>query len=53
MTDHKVESVVSDEEAGRFWGASGPWVGLTPDDSPLVMRDITLAEMYALDWEAP
>jgi len=53
LTDHKVELVVSDEEAGRFWGTSGPWVGLAPDDSPLVMRDISLTEIYALDWEAP
>ena len=29
----------------------GPWGGLTPDDSPLVSRDISSQEIYALDWE--
>ena len=50
---NQVELVVSDKEVGRIWGASGPWVGLTPDDSPMVMRDVSLTEIYALDWEAP
>ena len=52
FTDHKVELVVSDKEVGRIGGGFGPWVGLAPDDSPLVMRDVSLTEIYALDWEA-
>jgi Tol biopolymer transport system component len=31
---------------------SGP-MGLAPDDSPLLTRDISTQEIYALDWEAP
>jgi Tol biopolymer transport system component len=53
LSDRKLELVVTDKEVGRIFGASGDWVGLAPDDSPLVMRDISLTEIYALDWEAP
>jgi len=28
-------------------------MGLAPDDSPLLTRDISTQEIYALDWEAP
>ena len=27
--------------------------GVTPDDSPLLLRDTGTQEIYALDWEAP
>jgi len=29
-----------------------PWMGLTPDSSPLVVRGIGTQEIYALDWES-
>jgi eukaryotic-like serine/threonine-protein kinase len=29
------------------------WVGLDATDAPLVMRDATTFDLYALDWEAP
>lgn len=31
----------------------GNWVGLAPDDSPLLLRDTGAQDIYALDWEAP
>jgi hypothetical protein len=31
----------------------GPWAGLAPDSSPLLTRDASFDELYALDWEAP
>ncbi len=34
-------------------GNTGPWLGLAPDDSPLVLRDIGTQDIYALDWEEP
>jgi DNA-binding winged helix-turn-helix (wHTH) protein/Tol biopolymer transport system component len=53
VTDRKLERVVSLKEIRRptseSWGA---WLGLTPDDSPLVLRDVTSQEIYALDWQA-
>jgi tricorn protease-like protein len=30
-----------------------PWSGVTPDGSPLLQRDISTQEVYALDFEAP
>jgi hypothetical protein len=29
------------------------WVGLTPDDSPLVLRDTGTQEIYAFDVDLP
>jgi serine/threonine protein kinase/Tol biopolymer transport system component len=29
------------------------WLGMAPDDSPLLLRDIGTKEIYALDWQAP
>jgi Tol biopolymer transport system component len=34
------------------YGAA-PWVGLDATDAPLVTRDATTFDLYALDWEAP
>jgi hypothetical protein len=34
-------------------GLLGPWSGLSPDDSPLLLRDISSQDVYALDWDAP
>jgi serine/threonine protein kinase len=30
-----------------------PWSGVTPDGAPLLLRDISSQEVYALDFEAP
>jgi hypothetical protein len=29
------------------------WVGLDPQDAPIVLRDTSTYELYALDWERP
>jgi hypothetical protein len=47
-----VEQVV-DLNNFRMAGYFGPWLGLAPDDSPLLLRDTGSQEIYALDWEAP
>ena len=31
----------------------GNWVGAAPDDSVLTLRDLSVQEIFALDWEAP
>jgi hypothetical protein len=33
------------------WASAGKWTGLASDDSPLVLRDTSVEEIYALDWE--
>ena len=53
VADRKVERVVSMKGFRRAEGQFGFWMGLAPDDSPLVVRDVGVQEIYALDWEAP
>ena len=53
ISDHKLERLASLKGIQRFWGQFGPWTGLAPDDSLLLVRDISNQEVYALDWQAP
>jgi len=53
ISDHKLERLLSLKGLRRYWGQFGPWTGLAPDDSPLLVRDISSQEIYALDWQAP
>jgi len=53
IRDHKVEQILSLKDVPRAVGSLGPWTGLAPDGSPLIQRDASLDEIYALDWEAP
>ncbi|HYA62935.1 MAG TPA: hypothetical protein VED66_07005, partial [Candidatus Sulfotelmatobacter sp.] len=55
LADRKVEQVVSLKDFGRaVFSANGAmWMGLTPDGSPLLMRDTGTQEVYALDFEEP
>ena len=48
ISDRKLERVVGLKET-RQTGA----FSLAPDDSPLILRDTGVAEIYALDWQAP
>jgi hypothetical protein len=52
--DHKLEQVASmPPPIGLAFGLFGPWTGLAPDDSPLLMRDTSIHKIYALDWQLP
>jgi len=54
INNRKVERVVSLKEVKRPTSASwGSWTGLTPNDEPLALRDISTYEIYALEWELP
>jgi len=53
ISDRKLERVA---DLRNFRRAVDPWVswmGLSPDGSPLLMRDIGSQEVYALDLEEP
>jgi Tol biopolymer transport system component len=53
MNDRKIEDVAETSNIGRLTvGTFGQWFGLAPDDSPLLARDISTQEIYALqiDW---
>jgi len=53
MSDLKVERLVNLTGLRRALGVFGPWAGLTPDDSPMTLRDAGAEDVYALDWQAP
>jgi Tol biopolymer transport system component/DNA-binding winged helix-turn-helix (wHTH) protein len=53
ISDRKLERLVSLKGVRRFWGELGEWTGLAPDDSPLLVRDTSSQEVYALDWQTP
>lgn len=49
VSDGKLEQAVSLNDIRIGW----IWTGLAPDDSPMVIRDASTQEIYALEWEAP
>jgi len=54
LSDRKVEHLVSLKDFRREVLEQGlPWMGLTPDGSPILMRDTGSQEVYALDFEIP
>ncbi len=52
ISDRKLEQVFSLKDVRQAPGW-GEWVGLAPDDSPLLVRDTGTQDIYALDWQAP
>jgi eukaryotic-like serine/threonine-protein kinase len=50
ISDRKVEKIAS--LAGMPLTGSG-WMGLAPDDSPMMPLDASIDEIYAIDWTAP
>jgi Tol biopolymer transport system component len=54
LSDRKIESIVDVKNVGRVTtGTIEDWFGLAPDDSPLFARDISTAEIYALEMDWP
>jgi Tol biopolymer transport system component len=53
VSDRKVERVVNLKGYRRARGPLGAWMGLAPDDSPLLLRDVGVQEIYALDVQLP
>ena len=52
ISDGEVEQV-SDLTNLPTTGNIGPWLGLGPDDSPLLLKDIGTQDIYSLDWNEP
>jgi Tol biopolymer transport system component/DNA-binding winged helix-turn-helix (wHTH) protein len=59
ISDRSLHRVVSLKDmrqfvaGGLFSSWMGTWTGLTPDGSPLLQRDISTQEIYALDLQLP
>jgi hypothetical protein len=52
ISDRRIEDVVDLKSMGRLpVGTFGYWFGLAPDDSPLLSRDISTQEVYAIRWQ--
>jgi Tol biopolymer transport system component len=52
IRDRKLEQV-ADLKNFPTTGSFGWWLGLAPDDSPLLLHDTSMQDIYALDWQAP
>jgi hypothetical protein len=53
ISDRKLERLFSLKSVRRLRGPLGEWTGLAPDDSPLLVRDTSSQEIYALDFQVP
>ena len=51
-TTHKSERILGlpDFQLGGVWGV---WFGVTPNGDPLIVRDLTSTDLYALDMDLP
>ncbi|HZD48504.1 MAG TPA: hypothetical protein VE178_07145 [Silvibacterium sp.] len=50
LRDRQVERVAGLKSLRRSLHEMGWWMGLTPDGSPMVLRDTSIEEIYALDF---
>src|SRR6185369_5418106 len=54
LRDRKIETIVDFQRVGRLTvGTIVEWFGIAPDDSPLMARDISTQELYAIDVNWP
>jgi Tol biopolymer transport system component len=54
ISDRKLDQVLSLKDFHQPLGSLGSnWIGLTPDDSPLLLRDTGTADVYGLDLDLP
>lgn len=52
LKEHKTERII-DLKKFPTTGYYGSWLGMAPDDSPLILRDAATQDVYSLDWEEP
>lgn len=53
LADRKLERVADLKGFRRAVSAGFPWSGVTPDGAPILLRDLSTQEVYALDLEEP
>ena len=53
ISDHQLEEIADLTGLRRYWGEFGEWSGLAPDETPLLTRNASSEEVYALDWNHP
>jgi eukaryotic-like serine/threonine-protein kinase len=52
IRDRKVDQVASLKDF-QMTGHYGVWLGLTPDDSPMLLKDTGTQDIVSMDWNAP
>ena len=50
ISDRQLERIASLKSVRRAFNEMGWWMGLAPDGSPMVLRDASIEEIYALDF---
>ena len=53
IRDRKLEQVVSLKDFPRTRGPNGNWFDIAPDDSPLLLRNLSTEQLYELDVDLP
>ena len=53
VSNGKLEPMFSMKSFQAAGGPFGNWSGLAPDESPLLVQDASIQEIYALDWDRP
>jgi hypothetical protein len=53
IATHKQERIVVVKDIPRVDMSGGPWNGVAPDGSPLIMRDTGNREIYSLELQLP
>jgi len=53
VADGRITQMMGLKNIHRLFPQWGEWSGMTPDGSPLVVRDTSTQEIYALDWQLP
>jgi Tol biopolymer transport system component/DNA-binding winged helix-turn-helix (wHTH) protein len=53
LSDLHMDTIVKIGDVRRYYGSFGPWAGIAPDGSPLLVRDISNEEIYSLDLQLP
>ena len=51
IRDKAVEKAAAIGDMRVVWGIFGMWSGVTPDGSPILLRDLSIHHIYALDWQ--
>jgi Tol biopolymer transport system component/DNA-binding winged helix-turn-helix (wHTH) protein len=53
LSDLHLDTIAKIGDVRRYYGPFGPWTGIAPDGSPLLVRDISNEEIYSLDLQLP
>jgi Tol biopolymer transport system component len=53
IPERRMEKVASLAGIPRVHGRVSWWIGLTPNNLPLILRDVHSQEIYSMDWIAP